>query len=91
MTLNIDWENLGFEYINASCKEEFENVINRFLSSEITEKPMLFEVFTNSKDESDALLKIRSIIRSKANLESMIKGTAKQVLGNKMISRIKKL
>ena len=54
-------EDLGFEYISASNKEEFNNNIDYFTSEEIYNKPIIFEIFTNSKDESDALNKIRTL------------------------------
>lgn len=47
-------ENLGFEYISASNKEEFNNVYKRFITAEITQKPILFEVFTTSAEETIA-------------------------------------
>jgi 2-succinyl-5-enolpyruvyl-6-hydroxy-3-cyclohexene-1-carboxylate synthase len=48
-------ENLGFEYLCASNKSEFEKVYKRFIIDKILDKPILFEIFTNSQDESDAL------------------------------------
>jgi len=48
-------ENLGYEYMCASTKEEFYAVYERFITPEITDKPMLFEVFTKHQNESDAL------------------------------------
>lgn len=47
-------ENLGFEYLTASNKEEFDKVYKRFITKELTERPMLFEIFTNTKDETEA-------------------------------------
>lgn len=47
-------ENLGFEYLTASNKEEFAEVYKRFITKEPTERPMLFEIFTNTKDETEA-------------------------------------
>lgn len=47
-------ENLGFEYLTASNKEEFAKVYKRFITKEVTERPMLFEIFTNTKDETEA-------------------------------------
>lgn len=46
--------NLGFEYLTASNKEEFAKVYKRFITKELTERPMLFEIFTNTKDETEA-------------------------------------
>lgn len=57
-------EDLGFEYLSASNKEEFLSVINAFLSAEIGDKPILFECFTDSQDESNALQAMRSIVNA---------------------------
>ncbi|NMB18310.1 MAG: 2-succinyl-5-enolpyruvyl-6-hydroxy-3-cyclohexene-1-carboxylate synthase [Erysipelothrix sp.] len=48
-------ENLGFEYLSASNKEEFEQVYERFLTNKILDRPILLEVFTDHLDESNAL------------------------------------
>lgn len=48
-------EDLGFEYITASTKEEFEVASQRFISPELGDKPMLFEIFTSHEDESEAV------------------------------------
>ena len=54
-------ENLGFEYLTASNKEEFAEVYKRFISKELTERPMLFEIFTDTKGETQANYSITSI------------------------------
>ncbi|MDE6491890.1 MAG: 2-succinyl-5-enolpyruvyl-6-hydroxy-3-cyclohexene-1-carboxylate synthase, partial [Lactobacillus sp.] len=79
-------EDLGFEYLTASNKEEYLNAVDRFLTSEITDKPMIFEVFTDSKDESDALeimLNLKTDTPSKSTLKSTIKNGVRSVLGDK--------
>lgn len=81
-------QDLGFEYLSAGTKEEFEKVYERFLYPKITDKPMLFEVFTNSEDESKALEKIMNI---EADVKGKAKDMAKQVLGAKGIKTIKKI
>lgn len=43
--------NLGFQYSSASTKEEFIEKVPVFLNPKITEKPMIFEVFTTVKGE----------------------------------------
>lgn len=48
-------EDLGFEYLAVSNKEEFEKVYQRFVSPEITEKPLVLECFVTPEDESTAL------------------------------------
>jgi 2-succinyl-5-enolpyruvyl-6-hydroxy-3-cyclohexene-1-carboxylate synthase len=56
-------EALGFEYLCASTKEEYINHGKNFWSREIGEKPMVFEVFTDSRDESEALRLMYTILR----------------------------
>ena len=46
---------LGFEYLAASNKDEFEKAYQRFVSPEITEKPIVFECFVTPDEESTAL------------------------------------
>lgn len=45
-------ENLGFEYMSASNKDEFNSVYENFISDKPKQKPILFEVFTTSEDET---------------------------------------
>lgn len=83
-------ENLGYEYITASNKEEFNNVVEKFLSSETSDKPMLFEVFTETEDESNALETILNmVVDSKAILKDKVKKVIKEVVGEKGINKIK--
>lgn len=81
-------EDLGFEYFSASNPEDFERVYERFLTPTVTNRPMLFEVFTDSVEESNAL-------ELMLNLEDSLKGRAKQVAkqflgagGLKMLKKI---
>lgn len=79
-------EDLGFEYLTASGKDEFESVYKRFLSPEITSRPMLFEAFTDSVEESKALEIIMNIEEdSKAKAKKM----AKNLLGEKSIKTLR--
>lgn len=81
-------QDLGFEYLCASNKEEFEQVYRRFLMPELTEKPLLFEIFTDSRDESDALEQVMNI---EETVEGQAKMLAKQVLGKKGVDMLKKV
>ena len=54
-------QDLGYEYLSASTKEEFLSVYNRFVTPEITQKPMVLEIFTDSEDESNTLKRIWNI------------------------------
>ncbi len=46
---------LGYEYMTASTKEEYLEVCDKFFSSEAYNKPIVFEVFTDPVNESEAL------------------------------------
>ena len=81
-------QDLGFEYTSAANKQEFEQVYEHFLTVEITEKPMLFEVFTNSSDESEAL---ETIMNIEENVKGSAKQLAKRVLGDNIIKSLKKI
>ena len=75
---------LGYEYLTAGNKNEFNAVIDRFLTPEITDRPMLLEVFTQTEDESKALEQILNIIPDqKLAIKNTIKQTAKNIIGKK--------
>ena len=85
-------EDLGFEYISATNKEEYISQFDRFVSKRISDKPMLFEVFTNSEEESNALRIIsNTAFDPKTKIKNTIIGTVKQVLGESTIQQLKKV
>jgi 2-succinyl-5-enolpyruvyl-6-hydroxy-3-cyclohexene-1-carboxylate synthase len=65
-------EALGFEYITASNKEEFLDTYKKFLQPEITQRPILFEVFTQTEDENKAL-ELATMISNKSKLMNKTK------------------
>lgn len=81
-------QSLGFEYLSASDKEQFNLGADRFLTEPVTDRPILFEVFTNSEDESEAL-------KMMMNIEQGVKGTTrdviKQVVGEERLKGLKKI
>lgn len=81
-------ENLGFEYIAASTKEEVLANLEQFLDNTKTDKPILFEVFTNSDEESEALEVIRGIADDKS---VRMRNKAKKILGSAGLNAIKKV
>lgn len=86
---------LGYEYLSATSKDEFLQVIKRFISYENVGHPMLLEVFTDMKDESKALeqmlnLKVQesensSLDKAMSSVKTVIRG----VLGNNRIEGLK--
>lgn len=81
-------ESLGFEYLSASNKDEFEAVYERFITPEVTDRPMIFEAFTDSDDESEALRIMQQI---EVDSEGRAKQVLKKAVGQKGINTIKKL
>lgn len=83
-------EDLGYEYLCASNKEEFGNNIKHFVTSELTKKPMIFEIFTDSKDESDAIYAMNHIEQNfNGTVKEVARDVIKSVAGGKGISVIK--
>lgn len=81
-------EDLGFEYLCAASKEDFQMVYSRFLTPELTEKPMVFELFTKDEDERKAFDFVSSI---EVSMEGRTKQIAKQLLGDKGTKFLKKV
>ena len=83
-------EDLGYEYLTASSKEEFKQVMERFVTPEITDRPMLFEVFTDKQDESDALEMLLNMKSDSGTvLKKNLRKVAGQVLGGKGVETLK--
>ena len=83
---------LGYEYLVASNKNEFKSVVDRFLTPEVTDKPMLLEVFTQTEDESSALEQILNIILdSKLTLKNTIRQMAKNILDKNGYEVVRKI
>ncbi len=84
-------ENLGFKYISANNKKEYLDNINEFFSNECS-KSIIFEVFTNSNDESEALKIINSLIVDEKYVKKKeIKNRIKKFIGMNNIQKIKNI
>ena len=85
-------EDLGYEYLTANDKKSFLDVVNRFLTTDITERPILLEVFTETQSESDALEMILNMVGNTgvssviSNAKSVMKGIIKNALGEKCVN-----
>lgn len=81
-------QDLGFEYMGASNKEELLAHLDRFTTSEHCDRPMLLEVFTDSADESDALRTMQTL---ETDAVGATKEAVRNVLGDKGVNAIKKI
>ena len=68
---------LGFKYLSAFSKEDFENVVREFTSPKHQDKPIVLEVFTDSLEESKAVDAYRHITR---NSTSFLKNATKKII-----------
>ena len=84
-------EDLGFQYLTASTKEEFLQAIPIFIKDNISDKPILFEVFTDSEDESNALETILNLYPIENTKQNDLKNKAKDILGDKGVQLIRKI
>ncbi len=84
-------QDLNFEYRSASTKDEYLMEYKWFFSKENTSRPKFFEIFTESKDESDSEKIIRSILKQDqrdVNIKQGIKSIVKTTVGPKGIKII---
>ena len=85
-------EDLGYEYLTASTKEEYLDRLERFIQPELTEKPIIFEVFTDSQDENEAIYAMNHLVQSaNAAVKEFSKGIIKTIAGEKGVSAVKNL
>lgn len=85
-------EDLDYEYLSADNKEDYLKNLPRFVTEEMTGKPMLFEVFTESGDESEGIRMVRNLeVSAKGMVKDALKKTVRNMLGNSAIGRIKRV
>lgn len=83
-------EDLGFQYLSATNKEEFIEALDVFTNPNITDRPILLEVFTSHENENEALQLMTSInVDIKAQMRSKITGVIRSVAGEKGLNAIK--
>lgn len=82
-------QSLGFHYLHAASKEEFDKIKNEFVA-EHWDIPILFECFTRESDEKTARDLIDSI-DNRMSVKTRIKQTAKSVLPMQIIDSLRNL
>lgn len=84
-------EDLGYVYLTASNKEEFLANVEKFTDPVIS-KSMIFEVFTDTYSESDALQTIRNIVSDKSfELKKKIKSIVRDAVGTAGVNKLKNI
>lgn len=84
-------EDLGFRYLSAATKEEFMAALTDFTNPRLCDRSMVFELFTDPKDENEALY-LMSHIQSdvKGIVRSKLKDAVRNVAGEKGVNAIKR-
>ena len=84
-------EDLGFQYLSATNKEEFLSALESFTTPQITDQPMLLEVFTNHEDENEALRLMTSIVYEPQSIHNKVTSAIRSVVGEKGVNVIKSI
>lgn len=79
---------LGCTYLSADSKESYLEQLPAFLDAGTREHPMVFEVFTDTRDESDALETVSTISRDP---KGMAKQFVKKAVGQRGLDMAKKM
>ncbi len=81
-------QDLGFEYLTASNKEEYLSQVDAFVNPQMIDRPIVFEVFTHSEDESDAL---KTIYFSMSDSTGRVRNFVRGAFGQKGVELVKKI
>lgn len=85
-------EDLGYKYITASSKDEFINACKIWLDTDNIEQPILFEVFTESQNESNSLEMITTyIVDDSVKTKLKIKNALDRFGGEKVVNLVRKV
>lgn len=83
---------LGYEYLTANNKDSFNSIIEYFLTSEITDKPIIMEVFTETANESNALEETLNIVKTfKYSTMQTLQKAAKGILSDNEYDKVKNI
>lgn len=82
---------LGFEYMSASSKEELLSIKDRFLTPELTECPMLLEIFPDYEDDVDNLDMLRHTVPDQRSIITKIVDSVKDEVKNVAKDSFKKV
>lgn len=83
-------EGLGFKYISASSKDEFISVYEEFVSSEMSEYPIVFEVFVDAEDDKNALGRVKQLMTDDS-LRGRCRNLTYKLLSESTIKKIKSI
>ena len=74
-------EALGFKYLSANNKDEFNSVKDEFVKEETSNQPIILEIFTKSEDESEAIRLVRNLVKDNRTFTQKVKGKVHSIVG----------
>ncbi len=78
-------EDLGFKYFQVRNESDFYHYVDEFLTPKV-ETSMIMEVFTDQEEESDALRKVKNVVKSDS-----VKQKVKNIIGTENAIKIRQL
>lgn len=81
-------EDLDFQYMVAENKKEYLENLPEFLETTPKERPIIFEVFVRSEDETEAL---RILYNLETSVTALAKNMTKAVIGESGIKKLKRI
>jgi len=82
-------ESLGFKYLTASSKEEYDKAIDEFVKKNL-KSPVLFEVFTDQLADRETVFALRGSYGRQYDDNAALKDAVKSVVGENTIKGIKR-
>ena len=82
-------QDLGFDYLCSSNKEEFEKVASIFTNGDLTEKPLFWEIFTNGDDDALAYQLVRSLDSDTiVKIKRKVVDSMRDAVGDNMLRKV---
>ena len=82
-------QDLGFEYLCSTSKDDFNDAAERFMQEEFTEKPLFWEIFTNGDDDALAYQLVRSLDEdAMTKLKGKVVDGMRDAVGDNMLRKL---
>lgn len=82
-------DSLGYGYISAASKEEFNGQLGNFLDIGACDRPVVFEVFTDSEEESKALeMTLNAVVDKSRVVRKQIRSAMADTFGEGIVKKI---
>lgn len=85
-------QDLGFRYLSANDKEEYLKAVEEFTNPQMSDKPMIFEIFTDHENENKALELMTTIVTdAKGLVKDTVASAVRKYAGEEGIRKVKKI